>query len=96
LSAYILDPAIEQTVESAVEHSENSSHLSLAPQQIRNIQERVRRFCGAPDSSVVLLTSSGSRFFMRQITESIAPNLTVLSHNEIPPEARIVSLGAVN
>jgi flagellar biosynthesis protein FlhA len=96
LSAYILDPAIEHLVESAVEHAENSSHLNLAPQQIRNIQERIQKVCGAPDASVVLLASSGSRFFVRQIAESVAPNLTVLSHNEIPPEARIISLGAVN
>ena len=95
LSAYFLDPSIEQTVEAAIEHAENSSHLNLAPQQIRNIQERIQKCCGPPEASVVLLTSSGSRFFVRQITESVAPNLTVLSQNEIPPEARIVSLGAV-
>jgi flagellar biosynthesis protein FlhA len=95
LSAYFLDTGIEQAIESAVEHTENSSHLNLAPQQIRNIQERVQKCCGAPEASVVLLTSSGSRFFVRQITESVAPNLTVLSHNEIPPEARVVSLGSV-
>jgi flagellar biosynthesis protein FlhA len=95
LSAYFLDPSIEQTVESAIEHTESSSHLNLAPQQIRNIQERVQKCCGTGEASVVLLTSSGSRFFVRQITESVAPNLTVLSHNEIPPEARIVTLGAV-
>ena len=95
LSAHLLDPALEQAVESAVEHTENSSHLNLSPQRVREIQERVKKCCGAPDASAVLLTSSGSRFFVRQITESIAPNLTVLSHNEIPPGNRIVSLGAV-
>jgi flagellar biosynthesis protein FlhA len=95
LSAYFLDPTIEQAVESAVEHTENSSHLNLAPQQIRSIQERLQKVCSAPDTSAVLLTSSGSRFFVRQITESIAPNVTVLSHNEIPPEVRILSLGMV-
>jgi flagellar biosynthesis protein FlhA len=95
LSAYFLDPGIEQAVESSIEHTENSSHLNLAPQQIRNIQERVQKCCGTPEASVVLLTSSGSRFFVRQITESVAPNVTVLSHNEIPPEARIIPLGAV-
>lgn len=95
LTAYFLDPTLEQSIESAVEHTENSSHLNLSPQQIRHIQERIQKCCGAPDATVVLLTSSGSRFFVRQITETIAPNLTVLSHNEIPPEARIVSLGPV-
>lgn len=96
LSAYILDPALEQMVEAAVEHTESSSHLNLAPQQIRNIQERVQKVCTSAEAAVVLLTSSGSRFFVRQIAESVAPNLNVLSHNEIPPEARIVSRGTVN
>jgi flagellar biosynthesis protein FlhA len=95
LSAYLLDPASEQAIESAVEHTENSSHLNLSPQQVREIQERIKRSCGSADAQAVLLTTSGARFFVRQITESIAPNLTVLSHNEIPPGNRIVSLGAV-
>ncbi len=95
LSAYFLDPASEQAVESAVEHTENSSHLNLPPQRVREIQERIKKCCGSPDATVVLLTTSGARFFVRQITESVAPNLTVLSHNEIPPGNRIVSLGAV-
>src|SRR3954447_12865631 len=35
LPAWFVDPAIEQAVESAVEHGEQNSHLSLAPQNIR-------------------------------------------------------------
>jgi flagellar biosynthesis protein FlhA len=96
LAAHFLDPAIEQAIESAVEHTENSSHLNLSPQRIRDIQERIKKCCGTPDSGTVLLTSSGSRFFVRQITDSTIPNLTILSHNEIPPGNRIVSLGTVN
>ena len=96
LTAHLLDPAVEQVIESAVEHGENSSHLNLPPQRIRDIQDRIKKYCGPADTPVVLLTSSGSRFFVRQITESIIPNLTVLSHNEIPPGNRIVSLGAMS
>jgi len=96
LTAHFLDPAVEQVIESAVEHTENSSHLNLPPQRIRDIQERIKKCCGPAETPGVLLTSSSARFFVRQITESIIPNLTVLSHNEIPPGNRIVSLGAVN
>jgi flagellar biosynthesis protein FlhA len=96
LTAHFLDPAVEQVIESAVEHTENSSHLNLPPQRIRDIQDRIKKCCGPAETPGVLLTSSGARFFVRQITESIIPNLTVLSHNEIPPGNRIVSLGAVN
>jgi flagellar biosynthesis protein FlhA len=95
LMAHFLDPTVEQAIESAVEHTENSSHLSLSPQRVRDIQERIKKCCGSPDTQAVMLTSSGSRYFVRQITESTSPNLTVLSHNEMPPGNRIVSLGTV-
>ncbi len=95
LPAYLLDQALEQAVESAVEHTENSSHVNLSPQRVRDIQDRIKKCCGPPDAPVVLLTSSGARFFIRQITETMAPNLTVLSHNEVPPASRIISLGTV-
>ncbi|HUJ49268.1 MAG TPA: flagellar biosynthesis protein FlhA, partial [Bryobacteraceae bacterium] len=95
LPAYLLDQNLEQAIESAVEHTENSSHVNLSPQRVRDIQDRIKKCCGPPDAPVVLLTTSGARFFLRQITESIAPNLTVLSHNEVPPGGRIISLGMV-
>ena len=96
VQAHLLDPGVEQGIEAAVEHTENSSHLNLPPQRVRDIQERIKQACGSSETPAVLLTSSGARFFVRQITESILPNLTVLSHNEIPPGNRVVSLGAVS
>jgi flagellar biosynthesis protein FlhA len=96
LTAHFLDPAVEQVIESAVEHTENSSHMNLPPQRVRDVQERIKKCCGSAETPVVLLTSSGARFFVRQMTESIIPNLTVLSHNEVPPGNRIISLGAVS
>ncbi len=95
LPAYLLDPSLEQTIESAIEHTENSSHLNLSPQRIRDLQERLKKCCNPPDAPAVLITSAAVRFFVRQVAESITPNLTVLSHNEIPPGNRIASLGAV-
>src|SRR3984957_7079841 len=96
LSAYFLDPVLEQSVESAVEHTENSSHVNLAPQRIRDIQERLKKCCNPEDAPGLLVAGSASRFFVRQIMESVTPNLSVLSHNEIPPGNRVVSLGTVS
>jgi flagellar biosynthesis protein FlhA len=95
LSAFFLDPVLEQSVESAVEHSENSSHVNLSPQRVREIQERLRKCCNPEDAPGLLITGSAARFFVRQIMESITPNLSVLSHNEIPPGNRVASLGMV-
>jgi flagellar biosynthesis protein FlhA len=93
LSAFFLDPVLEQSIESAVEHTENSSHVNLSPQRIREIQERLKKCCTPQDAPGVMVTGSAARFFVRQIMESITPNLSVLSHNEIPPGNRVISLG---
>jgi flagellar biosynthesis protein FlhA len=95
LPVYLIDSAIEQTVESAIEHTEQTSHLNLAPQRIRDIQERITRTVGAPETPVVALASSGSRHFLRQIVEAATGNLMFLSHNEIPPGLKVVSLGVI-
>jgi flagellar biosynthesis protein FlhA len=95
ISAYFLDPVLEQSIESAVEHTETSSHVNLSPQRVRDIQERLKKCCSPQDAPGLLITGSAARFFVRQIMESITPNLSVLSHNEIPPGNKIVSLGTV-
>ncbi len=95
LPAFLLDASIDQSVESAVEHTEHTSHLNLAPQKIRDITERVSKTIGKTDSPVVLLTGAGARFFVRQIAESSLRNLAVISHSEIPAGVRVISLGFV-
>jgi flagellar biosynthesis protein FlhA len=95
LSVYLVDSTIEQAVESATEHTEHTSHLNLAPQRIRDIQERITRAVGSPETPIVALASSGSRYFLRQIVETATGNLMFLSHNEIPPGLKVVSLGVI-
>jgi flagellar biosynthesis protein FlhA len=95
LPAWFLDPAIEQAIEGAVEHAEAMSHLNLAPQRIREILERIQRTVGSPETAVVALTTSGARFFLRQITENAVPNLVFVAHSEIPAGVKVVSLGLV-
>jgi flagellar biosynthesis protein FlhA len=93
LAAWFVDPSIEQTVEAAVEHGEQNSHLSLAPQAIRDILNRVASRVGSPETPVVGITSAGARSFLRQITEASIPNLYFIAHNEVPPGLRVQSLG---
>jgi flagellar biosynthesis protein FlhA len=95
LPAYILDSAIEQAVESAVEHGENSSHLTASPQVIRDVARRIEARVGTPAAPVAAVTGSGARCFLRQITESALPNLFFLAHSEIPPGVKLVSLGVI-
>ncbi len=57
--------------------------------------QRIQACLGSPDSAGVLLAGSGCRFFLRQMIEAALPNLAVLSHSELPPGVKVVSLGSV-
>jgi flagellar biosynthesis protein FlhA len=95
LPAFFMDPQIEHSIESSIEYTEHTSHLNLAPQKIREILDRVGRAVGAPDSPLAVVTSSAARYFLRQLLEGPMPNVSVLSHNEIPPGVRVVSMGLI-
>jgi flagellar biosynthesis protein FlhA len=96
LPAWFLDPSIEQTVEAGVEHGEHNSHLNLPPQTIREILNRLTNYVAAVDTPVVVITSSGSRYFLRQMAETVQPNLVFLAHSEVPPGQRVQSLGNIS
>jgi flagellar biosynthesis protein FlhA len=93
ISAYLVEPSAEQTVESAVEHSEHNSVLSLAPQAAREFVGRLTRKLERPDSSAIVLTNPAIRYFVKQLLETTFPEVAVLSHNEVPPEIKVKSLG---
>jgi flagellar biosynthesis protein FlhA len=95
LPALFLAPPIEQTVEAAVEHNEQTSHLNLSPQKLREILDKVTHAVGANETPVAVVTSSSARFFLRQIVEGAFPNLCIFSHNEIPGGVRVISLGLI-
>jgi flagellar biosynthesis protein FlhA len=95
LAAYFVDPSIEQSVESAVQHGEQSSHLNLAPQAIRDILSRIEQKVGSPETPVVAVTSTGARYFLRQIVEASRANVVFISHNEVPAEVKVISQGVI-
>jgi flagellar biosynthesis protein FlhA len=95
LPAYMLEPSIERAIEASVEHGELNSILTLAPDAVRDILVRLGRKIEKNESAVVI-ASAGSRHFLRQLVEATFPNLTVLSHNEVPPEVKVRSRGVID
>ncbi len=78
-----------------MQHGEQNSHLSLAPQAMRDILSRIAARVGSPETPVVAITSAGARHFLRQIAETANPNLFPIAHNEVPPGTRVQSLGTI-
>ncbi len=95
LPAYFLEGAAEQAMERATEHGEQSSSFSLDPQAIRDLVQRMTQKLVQPETPVVVITSAGARYFLRQITEATLPNLFAVSHNEVPPGVKVISLGVL-
>jgi flagellar biosynthesis protein FlhA len=95
LPAYFLEPGLERAFEKHVEHTDQNSHLTASPDMIRDLVTRLERTIPKPEGPVVLLVSSGVRFFLRQIAEGSSTNYVFISHNEVPPEVRVMNLGVV-
>jgi len=95
LPAYFVDSEIERSIEGAAEHGEHGSHMSLSPQHIRSIVDRFSRTLPTADSALVVITSSGARLFLKQITENSFPALAVIGHNEVPSGVRVICLGTI-
>ena len=95
LPAYIMDHSTEGTVESAVQHTEANSLCVLSPQVTREIVTRLERKLERREVPVVVLTSVGARYFLRQMVEPTLPNVFLVSHNEVPSGIKIVSLGVI-
>jgi len=94
LSAWFLDPGVEQLLEQSLEHSEHASQIHLPPQRMRDLVDRFLQVAG-PDATGVVLVSSPARFFLRQMLEPSLRNLHVLGHGEIPAGVKVISLGII-
>ena len=95
LPAYFLDSELEKTIESAIENGELSSHMTLSPQVIRSLLDRITKALPPGDSNFVVLVNSGVRHFLRQLTENALPSLAIIAHSEVPSGIRVLCLGTI-
>jgi flagellar biosynthesis protein FlhA len=96
LPVFFIEPQVERFIEGGVEHGESNSTFAIAPNSLRDLLDRMGRGVGKRlESPVAVITSSVSRYFLRQAVESTMPNLFFLSHNEIPAGIKVISLGVI-
>ena len=96
LRVAVLEPETEEAVEKSVHHHDQTSVSSMPPHQVRGLVDEARRKTGNGDACSVLLTTTGARYFVRQVLESYLPGITVLSHAELPSEVKILVVGREN
>jgi flagellar biosynthesis protein FlhA len=97
LPVFTVSPDLEKSIMDGVVHADQGSYLALEPRQAKDIMGRFRSAVEAAGSagSPVVLCSPNIRMYVRQLLERFLPNVAILSHSEIPPSIRVLSLGMV-
>lgn len=94
-----LDREVEDLVADAIQPSDQGSFLAIEPgaaqQIISSIRTMVDRF-GPYGAQPVVLASPTIRRHVKKLIERFVPHVAVLSHNEIPQNVKIQSLGVVS
>jgi flagellar biosynthesis protein FlhA len=98
-SVITLDPNLEQQIMQSVTQTEQGSYLALDP----SITQMVFDKLGAEVNKLtsmgrqpIILTSPIVRAYFKRLVEPIAPDLIVLSYNELEATAEIQSVGMVS
>ena len=98
LPAYLLSPAVEDTVRGAVRQTSGGSYLALDPGISRQLLENIKNTVGDLSRSMqrpVLLTSMDIRRYLRKMIEQDLYELPVLSYQELTQDINIQPLARV-
>lgn len=98
-SVITLDPGLEQQIMSSVQQTDQGSYLALDPNTTQKIFDSLNAELSKLTSmglQPIILTSPIVRTYFKRLVEQIAPNLVVLSYNELDPSAEIQSIGMVS
>ena len=91
--------SVEKKFAESVHRSEQGNYLSIDPETSQLIFQKISEQAAQLQQTGVqpiLLTSPAIRIYMRQFIEGFAPDLPVLSYNELEPNIEIQSVGVVN
>ena len=98
LPAYLLAPAIEDTMRAAIRQTSAGSYLALDPSVSKALLAAIKRVVGELTPSAhrpVLLTSMDIRRYLRKLIETDLYELPVLSYQELTPEINVQPLDRV-
>ncbi len=94
-----LDPELEQQIMGNVQQTEQGSYLALDPGVTQRIFDNLGKETMKLTSmglQPIILTSPIVRIYFKRLVEQVAPDLVVLSYNEIDPASEIQSVGMVS
>src|SRR5699024_5268042 len=98
LKVITLTSPIEQTILDHVQHSEHGQYLALdMDEQQKMIQETHEQIeqVRLQEATMIIICSPAIRMHLKQLIERFAPDVVVLSYNELRPDVEVESIGVV-
>ncbi len=95
LKAILFESSLMERVRQAVEHTPRGNLLLLHPAVGEEVREQVRRLVGAHPERVVALTAFDVRRYIKTLIEPVAPQLPVLSYQEVDEDVTLEPVGWV-
>ncbi|WZL74860.1 flagellar biosynthesis protein FlhA [Clostridiaceae bacterium 35-E11] len=94
-----LEQGLEQKIMESIQQTEHGSYLNLDPVTtqtiLNNLAQQVEKLMSVGEQPIIL-TSPIVRFYFKRLTEQLAPELIVLSYNEIDAKVEVQSVGVVS
>ncbi|WP_053957421.1 flagellar biosynthesis protein FlhA [Inediibacterium massiliense] len=94
-----LDKELEQTIMESIQQTEHGSYLNVDPNTAQSIlnslAKQVEKLMSIGEQPIIL-TSPIVRVYFKRLTEQLAPELIVLSYNELDSKVEVQSVGVVS
>ncbi len=94
-----LDSELEKYIMESIQQSEHGSYLSIEPSATQtifnNLSNSIQKLMSIGEQPIVL-TAPIVRYYFKNLTEQIIPDLIVLSYNEVEPDVEVQSVGTVS
>jgi len=98
INVITLAPELEEELSNSIEHTDQGSYLALNPdfaQQIYNSLSQQIQNVSNQGYEPVVITSPILRYHFKELTEQVAPDLIVVSYNELESYINVQTVGMV-
>ncbi|MGM0370208.1 MAG: flagellar biosynthesis protein FlhA [Bacillota bacterium] len=98
INVITLAPELEEELSNSIEHTDQGSYLALNPdfaQQIYNSLSQEIQNVSNQGYEPVVITSPILRYHFKELTEQVAPDLIVVSYNELESYINVQTVGMV-
>jgi type III secretion protein V len=95
MPAILFESSLLERVQESVERGPRGNLLLLSPAVAQDVRDQVHRLAASAAQGVVAIASSDVRRYVKTLIEPVAPELPVLSYQEVDEDVQLQPVGWV-